>query len=55
MKEFIVYTRRIAFELKKQGFKIIRTEVNPTHPQFECWIFEATPNFKTAFERLAKD
>ena len=51
--EFIVYTRRIAFELRKQGFDIIRTEINPTHPQFECWVFNKTEELVKAFERLA--
>ena len=54
MKEFIVYTRRIAYELRRQGFQIIRTEINPTHPQYECWVFELTSELKAAFERLVK-
>lgn len=52
--EFTVYTRRIALELRKLGFEIIRTDINPTHPQFECWVFEKTDALIAAFERLAK-
>lgn len=53
-KEFVVYTRRIALELRKLGFRIIRTEINPMHPQFECWVFEKSNELIAAFERLAK-
>ena len=28
MKEFTVYTRRIAYELRLRGFRILRTEIN---------------------------
>ena len=53
MNEFTVYTKRIAYELRKLGFKILRTEINPMRPQYDCWVFEATPELKSAFERLA--
>ena len=52
--EFVVYTRRIALALRKEGFNIIRTDINPTHPQFECWVFKKTKELVAAFERLAK-
>lgn len=51
--EFTVYTRRIALELRKLGFEIIRTDINPTHPQFECWVFEKTDALIAAFEQIA--
>ena len=54
MKEFTVYTRRIAYELRLKGFRILRTEINPKHPQFECWIFEKSPELLAAFEELAR-
>lgn len=53
MEEFVVYTRRIAYELRKQGFRILRTDINPSHPQYECWVFEASPKMIAAFEKLA--
>ena len=54
MKDFTVYTRRIAYELRLKGFRILRTEINPKHPQFECWIFEKSPELLAAFEELAR-
>lgn len=41
-KEYRVYTRWLAYELRKYGFPIIRTEVNEYHPQFDVYIFEDT-------------
>ena len=45
MNEYIVYMPYIATELRKEGFNIIRTEVNPHKPQFDCYVFENTPEF----------
>ena len=52
MNEYIVYMPYIATELRKEGFNIIRTEVNPHKPQFECYVFENTPEFIKAFTRI---
>ena len=52
-KIFRVYTRRIAYELRKQGYKIIGTEINEFHPEFTIWLFEETPEFLIAFRALA--
>lgn len=54
MKTFTVYTRRIAYELRKQGFQILSVEISPSNPFYNVWIFEDTPDFKEAFLRLAK-
>ena len=53
-KIFRVYTRRIAYELRRQGYKIIGTEINEFHPEFTIWLFEETPDFLTAFRLLAQ-
>lgn len=42
MKEKIIFTRRVAYELRRQGFSIIRVEPNPNKPEFDCWVFEDT-------------
>lgn len=39
-KEYTIYSKWLAYGLRKQGFKLLRTEINPNHPQFECWVFE---------------
>ena len=53
MKEKIVYTRWLALELRRQGFPIVRVEINPNKPQFDCWVFEETPEFLVAFANTA--
>ena len=42
-KEYRIHTRWLAYELRKSGFKIIGTDINKYHPQFEVWIFDDTP------------
>ena len=51
-KEFTIYTKWLAYELRQQGFRIIRTEVNPNHPQFECWVFENNVDLQIAIGYL---
>lgn len=53
MKEKIVYSRWLAVELRKQGFPIVRVEVNPNFPQYNCYVFAETPEFLTAFANTA--
>lgn len=52
--EFIIYSRQLAYELRLEGFKILRVEINPYKPQFDCYIFENTDAFQSAFSRLSK-
>lgn len=52
MKEKIIYTKWVAYELRKQGFPIVRVEVNPNKPQYDCWIFEETPELIKAFIKI---
>ena len=54
MKEFVVYTKKLALILRKSGFKIIRTGVNENFPQFNTYIFEDTSEFRKAFYSLTK-
>lgn len=51
-KEFIIYTKWLAYELRKQGFRIIRTEINPNFPQFDCWVFENCEDLQIAIRYL---
>ena len=53
MKEKIVYTRWLMVELVKAGFPVVRVEQNPKKPEFDCWAFEVTPDFKLAFTNIA--
>lgn len=43
-----IYTKSVALELRKRGFKIIRTEPNENKPEFDVYVFEETENFKKA-------
>ena len=52
MTEKIIYTRWVAYELKKQGYPIIRVEINPNKPQFDCYVFEATDGFYKALKTI---
>ena len=54
MKEKIIYTKRIAYELRKQGFPIVRVEVNPNKPEFDCWVFAETAELIKALTALSK-
>jgi hypothetical protein len=52
MKEKVIYTKRIAYELRLQGFKILRTGINKNYPQFTTWIFEDTKELNDALSNL---
>ena len=43
-----IYTRKLAYELRKLGFKIIRTDPNPYKPELDMYIFEDTLEFQEA-------
>lgn len=51
---FRVYTRWIALELRKQGFRIIGTDINQYNPEFKVWIFEDNPKFLKAFRTVSQ-
>lgn len=51
--EKTVYMPRIAAELRRRGFQILRVEVNPKKPQYDCYVFEATPEMLEAFGEIA--
>ena len=47
-----VYTRWLAVELRRKGFKIISTDINENHPQFDVWLFDDTPELHQAIIML---
>ena len=53
MKEKIVYTRWLANALVRAGFPAVRIEQNPNKPEFDCWVFAETADFKLAFTNIA--
>lgn len=54
MTEKKIYTRRIAYELRLKGFKIIRLEPNPNRPEFNIYVFQNTPELESAFKEIVE-
>lgn len=53
-KEYTIYTRWLAVKLREQGFRIIRTEINQRHPQYDTYIFENSVDLQIAITALTK-
>lgn len=53
-KEKVIYTNWLAFALRNQGFKLLRTEINPNHPQYDCWVFENNDDLQIAIAYLTR-
>lgn len=53
--EYTIYSKWLAFALRKQGFRMIRVDINPNHPQFECWVFEDSADLQMAIRYLAEE
>lgn len=51
---YVIYTKKLAFLLREQGFKIIKTGVNKNYPQYNTYLFEDTPEFQAALHLLTK-
>lgn len=49
-----IYTKSLALELRRRGFKIIRTEPNENYPQFDVYIFESNDDFKKALTEITR-
>ena len=50
-----VYSRKVAFELRKLGFQIIQISPNPYRPELDIYYFDDKPVFKEAFEKVMKN
>lgn len=55
MNEKIIYSKWLAYELRRLGFKIIRTDINPNFPQYDIYIFENTPRLLQEMSRLTTE
>ena len=55
LSEKRIYTKRVAYELRKRGFKILRVEPNENKPEFDVWIFEVTPKFTEALTAITQE
>lgn len=52
MREYIIYSKWLAYELRVKGFNLIRTDINKNYPQYNVWVFEETEAFLAAIEEL---
>ena len=52
IKVYRIYTKRIAYELRKQGFKFLGTDINENFPQFLVYLFEDTPELQKALVEI---
>ena len=51
----IVYSLKIHIALMRLGFQFITEMRNPKDMRYSCWVYEATPEFLEAFDRLLKE
>lgn len=51
-KTFKVFTKKLANQLHKEGFKIIGTEINNEKPWFYVYCFENTEELREAVKRI---
>lgn len=54
MKYKKIFTKPLAYELRKLGYKIIKIEPNYNHPECDVWTFEVSGNFMEDFSRLSQ-
>lgn len=52
MKEKVIYTRWLANKLVQAGYPVERVEENPNKPEFDCWVFAETAEFKRDFANI---
>lgn len=54
-KTKIVYALRVHTQLQLLGIPYLIEMKNPKDSRFTCWVYEATPEFTIAFERIMKE
>lgn len=48
----IVYSLKIHLELQKRNIPYILEMKNPRQPNFNCWVYDLTPQFQKAFDEI---
>lgn len=48
----IIYSLKIHIILQQMGFKSIAEMRNPQNQNFNCWVYEATPELLEAFDEI---
>lgn len=54
IKIYRIYTKKIAYQLRKMGFNFLGTDINENFPQFLVYLFEDTPALHGALVSLTK-
>ena len=52
MKNYVVYSLRVANELVNKGFKIQGTGINIQNPQYKVFFFEDTKELREAIKAI---
>lgn len=52
---YTIYMPRIAAKLVKQGFPIVKTELNEKNPDFLIYKFEDSDEFKQAISKIFEE
>lgn len=52
--EKIIYSKRLALELRKRGFQLLRTGVNENYPQYNTYIFKHSAELSQAIAEINK-
>ena len=55
MKTSIVYSKRMAYRLRREGLRIIKTLPNPKYPERDLYLFADTPLFREKFNQLLQE
>jgi len=50
----IIYSLKLHIALQKRGFICLTEMKNPHNPQYNCWVYAATPELLAAFDALLK-
>lgn len=52
--EYTIYSKKLALQLRKQGFTFLRTGINENFPQFNTYIFEDSEELQKAIADYRK-
>lgn len=53
--ERIIYSKKLALELRKQGFKLLRTGINENFPQYITYVFQDDEKLQDAINKYSKN
>lgn len=51
----IIYSLRVMTELAIRGFQPIAAMPNPKNAEFNCWVYDLTPELQAALDEVFED